>query len=438
MQVLIPELYYEIETCGWITFGRIFQIMNAIAVIILVAIVSEFALHLVADRLNLARLTDKLPEPFQGITDADHYRKSQDYLRVNTKFGWITSAFSLLLFLLFWFGKGFPMLDQWVRSWGLGPIPTGLLYFGSLLLLRALLMEPFNIYSTFVIEERFGFNRTTRRTYILDLIKGIVLSIAIGGPLLAGILAFFEYFGPGAWWYCWIIVVLYTLVVQFVAPNWIMPWFNKFEPIEDGELKERIFSYAKSIRFPLKNVCVMDGSRRSEKSNAFFTGFGKNRRIVLYDTLIAKHTVSELMAVLAHEMGHYQKKHILKSMVIGWFQVGILFFLFSLFISQPSLFEAFYMEQQSVYAGVIFFGMLFSPLVFFLGLFMQIYSRKIEYEADRFAVETTGDPQSMANALKKLSVHNLSNLTPHPFYVFLNYSHPPVLDRLRAILPESA
>ena len=380
--------------------------MNTIAVIILLAVVADFVLHLVADGLNLKMLTDKLPEHFRGITDAEQYRKAQDYLCVNTKFDWITSAFSLLLILVFWFGKGFPFLDQWVRSWGRGPIVTGLFYFGVLLLFRALLMEPFNVYSTFVIEERFGFNRTTRRTYILDLVKGMILSIAIGGPLLAGILAFFEYFGPGAWWYCWIIVVLYTLFIQFIAPTWIMPFFNKFDPIEEGELKESIFSYARSIRFPLKNVYVMDGSRRSSKSNAFFTGFGKNKRIVLFDTLIARHTAPELLAVLAHEMGHYKKKHILKSMIIGSIQMGIMFFLFSLFISHPGLFEAFYMEKQSVYAGVIFFGMLFSPLGFFLGLLMQIRSRKIEYEADRFAVETTGDPQSMANALKKLNIDN--------------------------------
>jgi len=212
-----------------------------------------------------------------------------------------------------------------------------------------------------------------------------------------------------------------------------MPLFNKFEPLEDGELKTAIISYADAVNFPLKNVFVMDGSKRSGKSNAFFTGFGKNKRIALFDTLIAQHTVSELVAVLAHEIGHYKKKHILKSLIIGIVHTGVMFFLLSLFISYQGLFDAFYMDQQSVYAGLIFFGMLYSPIEFFLGIFLQMRSRKNEYEADRFAVETTKDSESMTNALKKLSAHNLSNLVPHPFYVFMNYSHPPVLERIKAI-----
>jgi STE24 endopeptidase len=213
-----------------------------------------------------------------------------------------------------------------------------------------------------------------------------------------------------------------------------MPLFNKYSPLETGELKSAILSYADSIKFPLENVYVMDGSRRSSKSNAFFTGFGKHRRIVLFDTLIKQHTIGELVAILAHEMGHYKKKHIIQSLILGILQMGLMLYLLSLFISYPGLFGAFYMHQMSVYAGLIFFAMLFSPLDFFIGLFMQRLSRKNEFEADRFSVETTRDPESMADALKKLSVHNLSNLLPHPFYVFLNYSHPPVMQRIKAIL----
>jgi len=408
--------------------------MNFIAVIILVAIIADFTLHFLADVLNLRMLSNELPEPFQGLYDTDRYQKSQDYLRVNTRFEWITSTFSMLLILIFWFGKGFPFLDQWVISWGSGPVSTGLIYIGILSLFYAVLLQPFSIYAIFVIEERFGFNKTTWRTYILDSIKGLALSILIGGPLLAGILAFFVYLGAGAWWYCWIGVTVYTLIIQFIAPTWIMPLFNKFNPLEEGELKEAIVSYAKSINFPLKNIYVMDGSKRSSKSNAFFTGFGKNKRIALFDTLIEQHTVSELLAVLAHEMGHYKKKHILQGVIINILQMGIMFFLFSLFISYQGLFDAFYMDKTSVYAGMIFFGMLYSPLDFFIGIFTKRHSRKNEHEADRFSAETTGDPESMADALKKISVHNLSNLIPHPFYVFLNYSHPPVLGRIKAIL----
>jgi STE24 endopeptidase len=225
-------------------------------------------------------------------------------------------------------------------------------------------------------------------------------------------------------------VTVYMLAVQFIAPTWIMPLFNKFSPLEDGDLRTAILSYAKSIKFPVQNVFVMDGSRRSGKSNAFFTGFGKHKRIALFDTLIKQHTSNELLAVLAHEMGHYKKKHILMSMILGILQTGLMLYLLSLFISYQGLFDAFYMDHISVYGGLIFFAMLYSPLDLFVGMIMQMVSRKNETAADRFASETTGDPGSMVDALKKLSAHNLTNLTPHPFYVFLNYSHPPVLQRI--------
>jgi STE24 endopeptidase len=399
----------------------------------LMAIVVDFILNGLADILNLKRLQDKLPEAFQGFYDANRYSQSQEYLQVNTRFGWVASGFDLLVILIFWFGKGFPLLDQWVRSWNQGAVITGLIYMGVLIMMKALLSLPFSIYSTFVIEERFGFNKTTGSTFAADIIKGLILSVLLGGPLLAGILAFLEYMGTDAWWYCWIAVALYSLVVQFVAPTWIMPLFNKFNPLDEGELKEAILSYAQSINFPLKNIYLMDGSRRSSKSNAFFTGFGKHKRIVLFDTLIKKHTIPELVAVLAHEMGHYKKKHIQQMMLMGVVQPGIMFFLLSMFISYQGLFDAFYMDQQSIYAGLVFFGILYSPIDFFMGLLIQKHSRKNEYEADKFAVKTTGNPQAMITALKKLSVHNLSNLLPHPFYVFLHYTHPPILERIKAI-----
>jgi len=408
--------------------------MKLIAAIILVTFFVDYVLHFLADILNLKTLQEKLPEAFQGFYDSERYQKSQEYLRVNTRFGWIANTFNLFVILIVWFGKGFPILDQWVRSWHQGPVVTGLIYMGTLILLRALISLPFGIYSTFVIEERFGFNKTTWSTYVMDIIKGLMLSIILGGPLLAGILTFFEYAGANAWWYTWVVVTLFMLGVQYLAPTWIMPLFNKFDPLQEGEVKEAIISYARSIAFPLKNVYVMDGSRRSSKSNAFFTGFGRQKRIVLFDTLIKQHTVSELVAVLAHEMGHYKKRHILQSLIIGIIQMGVMFFLLSLFISYQGLFDAFYMDRKSMYAGFIFFGMLYSPIGFITGIFMQMLSRKNEYEADRFAVETTDEPQSLVNALKKLSVHNLSNLVPHPFYVFINYSHPPVMERIKAIL----
>lgn len=405
--------------------------MNLVAIIILAAIGIDFILNVWADYLNLKRLGPELPELFKDVYAPDQYRKSQEYLRANMRFGWVSGTFNLVLLLVFWFAGGFPLLDQWVRSWSFTPILNGLIFIGILGLLKASAALPFSVYATFVIEERFGFNKTTWTTFVLDILKGLLLALLLGTPLLAGILFFFQYAGTYAWLFCWIAITLYMLAVQFIAPTWIMPLFNKFTPLEAGELKSAILEYAESIKFPVQNVYVMDGSRRSRKSNAFFTGFGKHKRIALFDTLINQHSVSELLAVLAHEMGHYKKKHILVGMILGILQTGLMLYLLSFFISYQGLFDAFYMQHTSVYGGLIFFAMLYAPLDFFISIFMQMVSRKNETAADRFAVETTGDARAMTDALKKLSAHNLTNLTPHPFYVFLNYSHPPVLERIK-------
>jgi STE24 endopeptidase len=407
--------------------------MNLYALIILVTLVFSFALSIVSEILNLRALRDELPLELKDMYDPETYRKSQEYTRVKTKFGFITSTFGIVITLAFWFAGGFNYLDEIVRGWQLHPILTGLAYIGILMFARALISLPFSIYATFVIEERFGFNKTTPATFVTDLVKGLLLSVVLGGSVLAGVLAFFQYAGPWAWLYCWLAAIVFTLFIQFIAPTWIMPLFNKFTPLPDGELREAIFAYARAVKFPLKNLFVMDGSRRSTKSNAFFTGFGKNKRIALFDTLIEKHTVPELVAVLAHEIGHYKKKHIIQGMIISIVHLGVMFYLLSIFISHEGLFNAFYMQHTSIYAGLIFFGMLYAPIELILGIFLQIFSRKNEYQADRFAAETTRNPDSMINALKMLSMHNLSNLTPHPLYVFLNYSHPPILDRIQAI-----
>ncbi len=407
--------------------------MNTFAIIILTAIIAEFIIEFTADKLNLSRITDSIPEAFDGIYDRDNYKKSQNYLTVNTRFNWLTSSFGTLLILGFWFCKGFPALDNFLKTFNMGPILTGVLFMGALIFANSIVSLPFSLYKTFVIEEEFGFNKTTVKTYITDMIKGTVLGTLIGAPLLAGILAFFQYTGCFAWLYCWITVVLFLILLQYLIPVWIMPLFNKFEPIEEGELKDAILNYAASINFSLQNVFKMDGSKRSAKSNAFFTGFGKNKRIVLFDTLIEQHTTHELVAVLAHEMGHFKKKHIIKTMVAGVIQAGFVFYILSICLSSKGLFEAFFMDTAPIYAGLIFFSMLFAPISFFTGIIMQMYSRKNEYEADTFAAETTNNPEAMTNALKKLYVSNLGNLHPHPFYVFLNYSHPPVIERINNI-----
>lgn len=410
--------------------------MNFIAVIVLTALVLDFCLNLLADILNVNHLSPLLPEAFQDTYDTERYAESQEYLKVNTRFDWVVTTVNLIVLLCFWFFGGFNILDQFARGFGKGPVLTGVLYIGLLLVFRSIINFPFGIFQTFVIEEKFGFNKTTWKTYVLDRVKGFFLALVIGVPLLAGVLAFFEYAGTNAWWYCWLVVVLFGMIIRYVGPTWIMPLFNKFSPLEDGELKQALFSLAERIEFPLRNVFLMDGSRRSSKSNAFFTGFGRNKRIVLFDTLVEKTTVPELVAVLGHEMGHYKLKHIWINTIIGILHSGVLFYLLSLFISLPPLFEAFFMDSASVYGGMIFFGMLYSPVEILLGLLLQEYSRRNEYQADRFAVENTREPHALAGALKKLSVQNLSNLTPHPFYVVLNYSHPPVLKRIEAILGE--
>ena len=296
-----------------------------------------------------------------------------------------------------------------------------------------LLTLPFSIYSTFVIEERFDFNRTTPRIFIIDILKGLPLAVLLGGPLLAGILILFEYAGNYAWLYCWLIVTIYMIVMQFIAPVWIMPFFNKFTPMASGKLKDAIQGYARSAGYAVHNIFVMDGSKRSTKTNAFFTGFGRTRRIALFDTLISKHTIPELVAVLAHEIGHYKKKHILWGIVLSIAHTGLVFYLLSVLLDSPGLYQAFYMAQSSVYAGLLFFGLLYTPAEMVLSLALHILSRKYEYEADRFATQTVDKPLSLVKALKKLSAENLTNLTPHPFYVFLNFSHPTLLQRIQAI-----
>ncbi len=407
--------------------------MNVLAIIILAALVLEFTLKLAGNLLNLKALKLEPPPVLQGIYQPAEYHKSQEYLRATTRFALLESGLTLILLLIFWFSRGFSWFDMVVRSWQLAPLPSGLLYTGILFLTYHLLTLPFSIYATFVLEERFGFNRTTPRMFFTDQVKGIGLAVVLGGLLLAGLLALFQYAGSYAWLYCWATVIIYSLALQYIAPTWIMPLFNKFTPMAAGELRDAIMSYARSVDFPLQNVFVMDGSKRTSKSNAFFTGFGRNKRIALFDTLIAQHTVSGMVAILAHEIGHYKKKHVLQGIIVGILQAGVILFLLSLFIHMPDLYQAFYMRQESIYAGVLFFGLLYTPIEMVLSVLMQMLSRKHEYEADRFAARTIADPQNLVQALKRLSADNLSNLTPHPFFVFLNYSHPPLSQRIPAI-----
>jgi STE24 endopeptidase len=407
--------------------------MNPFFIVILGFLIVDFVLDIISNVLNLRALQFELPAGARDIYRPEEYRNSQEYTRTNTRFDFVRNSVNLAVILVFWFTGGFNYLDGIVRGWGFNPIVSGLLYIGILTIGYSLIMLPFSIYGTFVIEERFGFNRTSRRTFIIDRFKSTGLSVLIGAPLLAGVLALFEHTGAVAWLYGWLAAAVFVIVAQLIVPTWIMPLFNKFTRLGDGELRDAILKYTRSVHYDVSDIFIIDASRRSSKSNAFFTGFGRSKRIALFDTLVEKHTTPELVAVLAHEVGHYQKKHIQQGIIISILNMGLIFFLLSVFIYSPDLSRAFYMGQPSVYTGLVFFGLLYTPVEMLVSIILNIMSRRNEYQADRFAAGTIEEPESFIDAMKKLASGNLANLTPHPFYVFLNYSHPPLLDRIRAI-----
>ncbi|MDK9706416.1 MAG: M48 family metallopeptidase [Desulforhopalus sp.] len=407
--------------------------MNSYLIFILAILLLSYVLELVVATLNLRALRPELPAECADFYTAEEYGRSREYIRANTIFSQIQATVDLLVTLIFVLAGGFNLVDAVGRGFGFSSIPTGLIFCGLLALLSSLVSLPFSVYSTFVIEQRFGFNTTTVATFITDILKGIVLAVALGGPLLAGVLWFFEASGPLAWLYCWVAAVVFVLVVQFLAPVLIMPLFNKFVPLAEGDLKDAIARYAAAQKFAIQGIYTMDGSKRSTRANAFFTGFGRFRRIVFFDTLMEKLSTEEIVAVLAHEMGHYKLKHTLSMMAISIVQMGLMFFILSLFLNNPELFDAFAMENLSIYASLIFFGFLYSPISTLVAIGFNAFSRRNEYQADQYAVGTCADAESLISGLKKLTVSNLANLTPHPFAVFLHYSHPPILARIAAL-----
>jgi len=407
--------------------------VNPYGAIVLAALLFEFALGVVADALNLRALDPVVPEEFRDVYDAERYRRVQDYTRARSRFGLVASGVQLALLLAFWFAGGFGDLDRSVGALGLGPIATGLLYLGALGLGRVIVGLPFRWWSTFVVEERFGFNRTAPKIFWMDLLKGTLLAVLLGGPLLAAVLWLFERTGSQAWLWCWLASAVYVLAVEFIAPTWIMPLFNRFEPLGHGPLRDAVLAYARSVSFPLAGVFVMDGSRRTSKANALFTGFGRNKRIALFDTLLDKLAAEEVVAVLAHEIGHYKRRHVVQGTVIALLHLGVVLFVVSVLMARPGLFEAFGIQARPVHAGLVFSALLLSPVEILLAVVLHALSRRNELQADAFAVATTGSGERLAHALKRLSADALSNLTPHPLYVVLHYSHPPVRERVRAL-----
>jgi STE24 endopeptidase len=400
-------------------------------------ILAVIALHYLLDSfialLNIRALSSELPDEFSDVYDLEKYRRSQVYTRATSRFGLLENSISTLITVLFLLGGGFNLVDHAVRSFGFGPIITGIFFTGAIMLLAFLLGLPFSIYSTFKIEGQFGFNRTTPKVFAADIVKTLLLAVLLGTPALAAVLWFFGHAGSYAWLYCWVAVVLFGFILQFLAPVLIMPLFNKFTPLDDGPLKEKIYAYARQEKFTISGIFTMDGSKRSTKLNAFFTGFGRFRKIVFFDTLLEKIDDDEIVAVLAHEMGHYKKSHIWKMMGATVLQAGLMFYLLSLFLNNPGLFDAFGMDHVSIYASLFFFGFIYSPLSTLISIAFNKMSRTHEFEADRYAAETTGQPEWLINCLKKLSLANLSNLTPHPALVFYSYSHPPILQRIAAL-----
>ncbi|HRW63091.1 MAG TPA: M48 family metallopeptidase [Bacteroidales bacterium] len=400
--------------------------------IIIGVIVFDFILDQILDYLNARNQKPSLPDELKGIYDEEKYLKSREYEKTNYHFSIITSTFNFLLILGFISFSGFAFVDNIARSFSSNPILIALVFFAIIVFAADIIHIPFNIYDTFVIEEKFGFNKTTAKIFVLDKIKGWIIGAIIGGGLLALFVWFYNSAGKFFWLYAWAAFTLFMLFMTMFYTSVIVPLFNKLNPLQEGELKNEITEFCKSADFKLDNVFVIDGSKRSTKANAYFSGLGKKKKIVLFDTLIEKLSKEEIVAVLAHEIGHYKKKHTLVSLVISVIQTGITLFILSLFVGIPVLSNALGVEQSSFHVGLIAFGFLYSPISMLIGLMMNIFSRKNEFAADRFASENYKGIH-LQNALKKLSVNNLSNLTPHPAYVFFNYSHPPLLQRLQYI-----
>ncbi|MDX1627137.1 MAG: M48 family metallopeptidase [Fulvivirga sp.] len=400
--------------------------------IILIIVVIDYVFEQVLDYINLKARKTSLPDEVRDFYEEEKYEKAQRYHKTLSRFSFITSGFSFVLtFGLLFFGV-FGEIDNLLRPYFDNQIVLALVYFGALFIASDLLNTPFQVYSTFVIEEKFGFNKTTPKTFILDKFKGYLLTVLIGGLLIGTLLYLIVEIGQDFWWIFWIVASLFILFINLFYTTLILPLFNKLTPLEDGELKTAIEKYSKQVNFPLDNVYVIDGSKRSKKANAFFSGLGKKKKIVLYDTLIDNHSTRELVAVLAHEVGHYKKKHIVTGYLFSILQTGLMLYIMSLMIFNKNLSLALGADQLGIHLNLLAFGILYSPISKVLGVLGNVFSRKNEYEADKYA-RTTFDGEALQDALKKLSVDNLSNLFPHPAYVFMHYSHPPLLARLEKL-----
>ncbi|MFD0976090.1 M48 family metallopeptidase [Salinimicrobium gaetbulicola] len=398
--------------------------------IILGIILLDFIIDKILDALNAKHFNDPIPASLQDVFNEEEYQKSQRYKKTRYQFGILSSTFSMIVLLTFLFLDGFEFVDNIARSVSDNAIIVGLIFFGIIMLGSDILSLPFSYYSTFVIEEEFGFNKTTKKTFFLDKIKSWGMMILLGGGILALIIWFYQFAGDDFWWYAWILVAVFSIFLNMFYAKLIVPLFNKQTPLPEGTLRQKIEAYAQKEGFTLEKIFVIDGSKRSTKANAYFSGFGREKRVTLYDTLINDLDEEEIVAVLAHEVGHYKKNHIIINLIIGILTTGFTLWLLSLFVGNPLLSEALGLETPGFHIGLVAFGLLYSPISEITGIIMNYLSRKFEYQADNFAKNTyKGEP--LVTGLKKLSKNNLSNLTPHPAYVFVHYSHPPLYKRFK-------
>lgn len=405
---------------------------NIILLLIIIIPVAGFLIERYLDHLNSGMWTMNLPEKLKGICEEDEYKKSQLYYKENDRLSLWSSSFNLAVIIIMIIAGGFAFVDNIARSVSSNMIIVSLVFFGVIGLLSDLINIPFGYYDTFVIEKKYGFNTMNIRTFITDHLKSWLLAVIVGAPVLGLITWFYYKTGKNFWLYAWGLITVFSLLMNFFYSELIVPLFNKQTPLAEGTLRTKIEAFSQKAAFKLRDIYIIDGSKRSTKANAYFSGFGPKKRIVLYDTLLEEFDEEQIVAVLAHEIGHYRKKHVLVSLISSIFMTGIMLFLLSLTVNRPVFSEALGAKIPSFHLGLIVFGILYSPLSLLTGLLTNYISRRNEFAADRFAKDNFM-AEKLAQSLKKLSVKNLSNMMPHPAYVFFHYSHPPLLQRLEAL-----
>ncbi len=406
--------------------------MNLSIVIIVVLLVS-FAFERMLDMLNAKSWDLKVPNALSDVYNQNEYEKAQHYDKEKDRLSKWSSAFSLVIMITLVYSRSFAFLLNEISVFTKDLMFQTILFFGFCALLSDVLQLPFSLYSTFVIEEKFGFNRTTLKTFVFDKLKGYLIIATLGGSVMALFVLFYQYAGASFWWIAWLSISGFSLLISMFYASIILPLFNSLSPLPDGALRDALTAYCKKVGFPVADLFVMDGSKRSSKANAFFSGLGPKKKIVLFDTLIENQSVNELVAVMAHEVGHYKKKHTFTMIGMSVLQTGLMMFILGKFINTPNLSMALGASYAAFPLGLIAFFLLYSPVSMLLSIAMNILSRKHEFEADNFAAETS-DANDLINALKKLSKDSLSNLNPHPAYVFVYYSHPTLLQRMNNML----